>query len=82
MNAFLIIPAFGLFIGALVWRRTKAVHNVKFSNRTAADILQIELNKQPDCHVYTGNVPPNSVDYEVHLRDRNRQAYQKSASKN
>jgi hypothetical protein len=77
MSAFLIIPAFGLFIGALVYRRAKAV---RAYNRQAGDEIQAGLDKLDDCHCHTGSIP-ESVNREIFLRDRNHKTYQKSASR-
>jgi hypothetical protein len=65
MSAFLIIPATALFIGALVWRRTKAV---RAYNKAAGDEIQAGIDALDDCHCHTGSIP-ESVLGEIAVRD-------------
>jgi hypothetical protein len=79
MNAFLIIPAFGLFIGALVWRTRKA--QIDAYNKAAGDEIQAGIDALDDCHCHTGDIP-DSVKSEIICRDFGRLVSFKSASKN
>jgi hypothetical protein len=78
MNAFLIVPAFSLFIGALVWRNAK---RIRAYNRQAGDEIQAGLDKLDDCHCHTGSVPESVLD-EIAIRDLGRFVSFKPASKN
>jgi hypothetical protein len=66
MNAFLIIPAFGLFIGALVWRTRKA--QIDAYNKAAGDEIQAGLDALDNCHCHTGSTPESVLD-EIAVRD-------------
>jgi hypothetical protein len=65
MSTLWIIPAFGLFIGALVWRNTK---RIRAYNRQAGDEIQAGLDALDDCHCHTGSVPESVLD-EIAVRD-------------
>jgi hypothetical protein len=66
MSALWIIPAFGLFIGALVWRTRRA--QVARYNQAAGDKIQAGIDALDECHCHTGSTPESVLD-EIAVRD-------------